>query len=72
MAASDNVELDGVVVDVGAGGFFRIQVTGDHIVTARLGGKLRQNKIRVVLGDRVKVRVSPYDPTRGIVVYREK
>ncbi len=60
------------MVDVGAGGFFRIQISEEHLVTARLGGKLRQNKIRVVLGDRVKVRSSPYDPTRGIVVYRDK
>ena len=72
MASADLIELEGVVVDVGAGGFFRVQVTHDHVVTARLGGKLRQNKIRVVLGDHVKVRVSPYDPTRGMVVFREK
>jgi len=72
MSSADNVELEGLIVDVGAGGFFRVQVAGKHVITARLGGKLRQNKIRVVLGDRVKVRVSPYDPTRGIVVYREK
>lgn len=67
-----HIELDGEVVDVGAGGNFRVQVGEGHIVLAKLAGKLRQNKIRVVLGDNVKVKVSTYDPNRGFITYRDK
>ncbi len=67
-----HIELDGLVVDVGAGGNFRVQVGDNHIVLAKLAGKLRMNKIRVVLGDKVKVKVSTYDPNRGLISYRDK
>ncbi len=67
----DHIEMDGEIVDVGAGGNFRVQISeSGHVVIARLAGKLRQNKIRVVLGDKVKVKISPYDSTRGIISYR--
>ena len=51
-------------------GRFRIELENGHQVLAHLGGKLRKHRIRVVLGDKVTVALTPYDPTRGIVVYR--
>ena len=67
-----HIELEGEVVDVGAGGNFRVKVSDDHVVLAKLAGKLRMNKIRVVLGDTVKVKVSTYDPARGLITFRGK
>lgn len=78
MSRDDHVELDGVVDQVPGGGFFKVKVPdakkpGEHvIVTAVLCGKMRAHKIRVVLGDVVKVAVSPYDLTRGRITRRER
>ena len=57
---------------VAAGGNFRVSTDSGHEVLAQLAGRMRRNRIRVVLGDRVTVAVSPYDPTRGLIVYRAK
>lgn len=70
--SADHVELEGTIVDVCKGGNFRVEVAAGHLVLAKLSGKLRQNKIHVVLGDRVKVKVSTYDPGRGFIFYRER
>jgi translation initiation factor IF-1 len=49
---------------------FRVQITEEHSVLAKIAGKMRRFRIRVLEGDRVKVEVSPYDLTRGRIVYR--
>jgi len=72
MARNDLVQMEGVVKEVMVGGNFRIEVTGGHSVLAQLAGNMRRNRIRVVLGDNVTVAVSPYDPTRGLIVFRAK
>ena len=72
MAKSDLVEMEGRVVEVLVGGNFRIDVQGGHTVLAHLAGRMRRNRIRVVLGDMVTVSVSPYDPSRGLITYRAK
>ena len=72
MARSDLVEMEGLVAEVLIGGNFRVEVPGGPVVLAHLGGRLRRNRIRVVLGDTVTVAVSPYDPSRGFIVYRAK
>lgn len=70
MAANDLVPLDGVVTDISRDSFTVVtDATGDK-VRATLSGKLRQNKIRIVLGDRVTVEVSPYDLSKGRIVTR--
>lgn len=70
MAADDLVPLDGVVTDISRDSFTVVtDATGDK-VRATLSGKLRQNKIRIVLGDRVTVEVSPYDLSKGRIVTR--
>jgi translation initiation factor IF-1 len=66
------VRLEGVVKEVQVGGNFRVEVDGGHSVLAHLADNLRRNRIRLVLGDQVTVAVSPYDPTRGLIVLRAK
>jgi translation initiation factor IF-1 len=64
------IELEGRVIDVLGNTNFRVQVTDDHSVLAKIAGKMRRFRIRVLAGDRVKVEVSPYDLTRGRITYR--
>lgn len=64
--------MEGRVSEVLVGGNFRVEVQGGHTVLAQLAGRMRRNRIRVVLGDMVTVSVSPYDPTRGLITYRAK
>ena len=66
------VHLDGEVILIAKGGNFRVKLDNGHEVLAKLAGKVRRHRIRVVLGDRVTVAVSPYDPTRGFIVYRQR
>lgn len=74
MSKDDNVEMEGVVTAEAGGGFFRISAqTKDgvgHEVLAKLCGKMREHKIRVIVGDRVTLEASPYDLTRGRITYR--
>jgi translation initiation factor IF-1 len=72
LSRDDLVEMEGKVVEVLVGGNFRIDVQGGHSVLAHLAGRMRRNRIRVVLGDQVTVAVSPYDPGRGLITYRAK
>ena len=72
MAKEDLIRLSGIVEEVLPNAMFRVTLNNDHRITATLGGKLRQNNIRILLGDAVEVEMSPYDLTRGRVVYRTK
>ncbi len=72
MARDDLVDMEGKVAEVLVGGNFRVAVDGGHTVLAHLAGRMRRNRIRVVLGDTVTVSVSPYDPSRGLITYRAK
>lgn len=68
--AGDHVVVDGSVLKEHAGGHFSVQLETGGEVLAQLCGKMRKNKIRVIVGDRVKVRFSAYDLTRGMIEYR--
>ena len=70
--AKDAIEIEGTVTEVLPNATFRVKLENDHEVLAYLSGKMRQNYIRVLEGDRVKVEMSPYDLTRGRVTYRYK
>jgi translation initiation factor IF-1 len=72
MSKEDCIEMNGVVVEKFPAGTFSVQLEGDHMVLAHLAGKLRRNRIRVLAGDRVTVEMSPYDLTKGRIVYRHK
>jgi len=64
--------LEGTVTEVLPNATFRVAVNGGHEVLTTLGGKMRQFRIRVLAGDLVKIEVSPYDLTRGRIIYRHK
>lgn len=71
--SGEHVELEGIVEDEYAGGNFRVKMktdAGDKYITASLSGRMRNNKIRVIVGDTVKVRFSPYDLERGQIYFR--
>ncbi len=72
MSKTDHIELDGVIEEVLAGGMFRVRLDSGLLVLAHLAGKMRKYRIRIVLGDQVRIAVSPYDPTRGRIIYRIK
>lgn len=72
MAKEDLIEMEGIVVEALPGGRFEVD-TGDHIhVIAHPSGKLRTNFIRIMVGDKVTVSVSPYDTSRGRITWRHK
>ncbi len=68
----DKIELQGTVVDCLPGTQFRVELDNGHKVLAYLSGKMRRYYIRVLLGDRVLVELSPYDLERGRITYRYK
>jgi translation initiation factor IF-1 len=71
MAKDDLIELTGTVEEVLPGSMFRIKIDDmGAVMTCYTGGRLKQHKIKIILGDRVKVEVSMYDLTKGRVVYR--
>ena len=72
MAKQDSIELEGTVTEVLPNATFRVAVNGGHEVLTTLGGKMRQFRIRVLAGDQVKIEVSPYDQSRGRIIYRHK
>ena len=68
--AEETVTLDGKIVDALPNAMFRVELENGHTVLAYLSGKMHKYYIRVLLGDRVKVEMSPYDLTRGRITYR--
>lgn len=72
MARDDMIEVEGVVTEVLPNTTFKVDIGKGQIITATLSGKLRMNYIRVLLGDKVTVSMSPYDLTRGRIIWRTK
>lgn len=71
MAKDDLIEMTGVVDEVLPGSMYRVKLDGvDAPIVCYTGGKLKQHKIKIILGDRVKVEVSVYDLSKGRVTYR--
>lgn len=66
----EGIELAGTVVETLRSSRFRVQLENGHLVLAHLGGRLRQHFIKIVSGDKVTVRISPYNLSMGIIVYR--
>ena len=68
----DHVKLSGTVIQVYAGGQFEVETDAGPTIRAKLCGRMRRYRIRVILGDRVTVALSPYDLNHGMIVYRMK
>jgi len=72
MAKEDKIEVEGIIVEALPSTQFTVELDNKHKVLAYLSGKMRKYYIRILLGDRVKVELSPYDLTRGRITYRFK
>jgi translation initiation factor IF-1 len=68
----EKIEVEGKVVEALPGTQFRVELDNGHEILAYLSGKMRKYYIRILLGDRVKVEISPYDLSRGRITYRYK
>lgn len=72
MAKEEQINSDGVVQEVLPNAMFRVKLEQGPIILGHISGKMRQNKIQILTGDRVRVELSPYDLTKGRIVYRER
>lgn len=72
MSREDQIEVDGIIKEVLQGGMFRVTLENGHEVLAYTSGKMRKHFIKIVLGDKVRVALSPYDLTKGRVIFRSK
>lgn len=66
----DHIVLEGIVIETLPNTMFRVELENKKIIIAYISGKMRKNYIRILTGDKVKVEISPYDLTRGRIVYR--
>lgn len=72
MAKDDVISIDGVIEEVLPNAMFRIKLDQGNIVLGHISGRMRQNKIQILAGDRVSVEMSPYDLSRGRITFRER
>jgi len=70
MANKDAIEIKGTIEELLPAGTFKVKLESGQMVIAHLSGKMRLNKIRLGLGDQVKVEMTPYDLTKGRIIYR--
>ncbi len=68
----DVIELEGEVIEALPSAMFRVKLDTGQVILGHVSGKMRKNFIRILVGDRVKVELSPYDLTRGRITYRSK
>ena len=72
MSKSDCLETEGIVTEVLPGATFKVKLQNGHIITCYISGKLRMNYIKILAGDSVKIEMSPYDLTKGRIIWRTK
>ena len=73
MAEEDLIPAEGVIIDKEPNAFFKVRLNNsDHVVLAAISGRMRRHRIRILVGDRVSVEMSPYDLSRGRITYRYK
>ncbi len=72
MAKEEHIEMTGTVIDTLPNTMFRVELENGHVIIAHISGKLRKHYIRILNGDKVRVELTPYDLSKGRIVYREK
>lgn len=70
MAKEEPITADAVIVDTMPNATFKAELEGGHIVTVHVSGKIRKNNIKVLLGDKVQIEMSPYDLSKGRITFR--
>lgn len=72
MAKEEAIEMEGVIVDSLPNTTFRVKLENGHTINAHISGKMRKNYIRILLGDKVTVQLTPYDLSKGRIIFRNK
>jgi len=72
MAKRDLIQQDGIIEESLSNAMFRVRLENNHLILATISGKMRMHYIRILPGDKVAVEMSPYDLTRGRIIYRYK
>jgi translation initiation factor IF-1 len=72
MVKEGQIEVEGIIEEVLQGGMFRVRIESGHKILVYTSGKMRRHFIKIVLGDKVRIALSPYDLTRGRIVFRAK
>ena len=72
MSKTDSIEIEGTVVEKLQNAMFQVELENGHQVLAHISGKLRMNYIRILPGDKVTLEMSPYDLTKGRIIWRDK
>ena len=66
------IELDGSILEALSNAMFKVELENGHVITAHISGKMRMHYIKILPGDKVKVEMSPYDLTKGLISFRYK
>lgn len=72
MTKESCLEIEGTVIDTLPNTLFRVKLENGHIITAHISGKMRKNYIRILTSDKVTIEMSPYDLTKGRIIFRNK
>jgi translation initiation factor IF-1 len=72
MAKEESIEIEGIVVETLPNTHFRVKLDNGHIVNAHISGKMRKHYIKILTGDQVTVQVTPYDLSKGRIIFRNK
>ena len=72
MPKEEHIEMEGVVVETLPNTMFRVELENKHVVTAHISGRMRKHYIRILTGDKVTVALTPYDLSKGRIVYRTR
>ena len=70
--AKDVIEIEGTIIESMPNAMFKVELENKHVVLAHISGKLRMNFIRILPGDKVTIELSPYDLTKGRIIWRDK
>ncbi|AFA41361.1 translation initiation factor IF-1 [Wigglesworthia glossinidia endosymbiont of Glossina morsitans morsitans (Yale colony)] len=72
MTKEENIEMQGTVLDTLPNTMFKVELENKHIILAHISGKMRKNYIRILTGDKVTVELTPYDLTKGRIIFRSR
>ena len=72
MAKSEAIEVEGIVLEKLPNAMFKVEIEGGHVILAHISGKLRMNYIKILPGDKVTLALSPFDLSKGRIIWRDK
>ena len=72
MSKEDSIEMQGTILETMPNTMFRVELENGHVVIAHISGKMRKNYIRILTGDKVTVQLTPYDLSKGRIVFRSR